>query len=148
MTYTPKTEEQLADEALLPEGIYDFVVIDTDDKPSKKGNNMITLKLCVFDGDGGQRYIFDYIAFGNTFGERKFRHAAAACNLLDIYNSGQLEAHTFIGSCGRVKLKKQAGTDDFPMPKNVVVDYVEKDDMEERAKTTKTKDLIDDDIPF
>jgi hypothetical protein len=148
MSYTPKTEEQLADEALLPQGIYDFEVIDTNDRPSKRGNNMVTLKLCVFDGDGGQRHIFDYMAFGNSFGERKFRHAAKSCGLLDIYNSGKLEAHTFLGACGKVLLKKQDGTDDYPLPKNVVADYVEKDDMEEKAKTAKTKDLINDDIPF
>jgi hypothetical protein len=149
MSYTPKTEEQLAEETLLPEGIYDFEVIDTDDRPSKKGNEMITLKLCVFDGDGGQRHIYDYMAFGNSFGERKFRHAAVACGLLDIYNSGNLQHYTFIGACGKVLLKKQNGTDDFPMPKNVVSDYVERDDSVSESTTPKiSKEIIDDDIPF
>lgn len=150
MTYTPKTEDQLADEDLLPEGIYDFEVMDSDDRPSKKGNAMFTLKLCVYDVDGKRRHIFDYMAMGNSFGERKLRHAAVCCGLLEIYNSGNLQPHTFLGCNGKVLLKKQDGTKDglgvsvYP-PKNVVADYLTP---EEAVETKSSKDLIGDDLPF
>jgi len=147
MNYTPKTEEELAEDALLPDGTYDFQVIETDDRPSKKGNDMITLKLCVFDADGSQRHIFDYIAFGNNFGERKFRRAANACGLLETYNSGKLTAADFYGNSGKLLLKQRKGTPDFPFPKNIVADYLPR---EEGAPviTKPIGEIIDDDIPF
>jgi hypothetical protein len=150
MGYTPKTEEQLAEEALMPEGIYDFEVIDTDDRPSKKGNSMFTLKLCVFDDDGRQRFIYDYMAMGNTFGERKLRHAARSCGLLDCYNSANMVPSDFMGASGKALIKRQDGTTEYPSPKNVVSDYIDKDYSNEitNSATKSSKDLIDDDIPF
>lgn len=146
MNYTPKTEAQLTEEALLPEGIYDFEVIDTKDTPSKKGNDMITLKLAVFDGEGRERHLFDYIAFGSSFGERKFRRAAAACGLLEIYSAGNLIDRTFMGACGQVLIKRQDGTDDYPMPKNVISEYIPKD--EGATDTRPTHKIIGDGLPF
>jgi hypothetical protein len=146
MNYTPETEEQLAEEDLLPEGIYDFQIIDSDDRPSKKGNDMFTLKLCVYDVDGNERHIFDYIAMGNSFGERKLRHAAVACGLLDVYSSGNLSRFDFLNASGKVKLKQQKGTDDFPLPKNVVLDYIRRD--EGPTDTRPSREIIDDGIPF
>jgi hypothetical protein len=145
MKYTPKTEDQLQEESLLPEGIYDFEVATTDDKPSKAGNDMITLKLLVFS-DSGTRYITDYIALGNTFGERKLRHAAVACGLHVEYDSGSLCADDFYGKTGKVLLKKQPAKDDFP-PKNSVADYQPRDD-DAPAPTRPARDIIDDDLPF
>ena len=149
MTYIPKTEAELAQETLLPEGTYDFEVINTDDKPSKKGNEMFTLKLFVFDSDGKPRIVFDYMALGNPFGERKLRHAAAACGLLEIYNSGNLKAADFQDTSGKVLVKQQNGTADYPLPKNVVADYLPREEgVVTTAKPQRTRDIIDDDIPF
>lgn len=145
-TYTPKSEEQLVEESLLQEGTYDFEVIDTDDRPSKKGNEMITLKLAVFAGDGSQRHIFDYIAFGTNFGERKFRHAAEACGLMDIYNSGKMTDQDFQGASGKLILKKQEGTVEFPA-KNVVAEYLPHEG--EASKPARpAKEILNDDLPF
>ena len=148
MNYTPKTEEQLAEEALLADGTYDFEVIGTSDKPSKKGNDMFTLNLCIFSHDGTQRFINDYIAMGNNFGERKLRRAAVACGLLDIYTSGSLQAYDFRNMSGKVLLKQQNGTDDYPLPKNVVGDYLPRDDNAPAIHRIKPEDIIDDGIPF
>jgi hypothetical protein len=145
--YVPKTEEQLAEEALLQDGTYDFSVIETDDKPSKKGNDMITLKLCVFDGDGEQRHIFDYIAMGNPFGEKKLRRAANSCGLLETYNTGNLKDDDFLGVSGKLLLKQQSGTPDYPLPKNVVADYLPREDGYV-PPTKPAREIIDDDIPF
>jgi hypothetical protein len=147
MKYTPKTEAQLAEESLLPNGTYDFEIIETSDRPSKKGNDMFSLKLSVFDIDGNQRIIFDYIAMGNFFGERKLRHAANACGLLEIYNSGNLKADDFLNTSGKILLKQQKGTPDFPLPKNVVVDYLQRENGDV-AVTKPIREIIDDDIPF
>ena len=155
VTYTPKTEEQLATESLLPEGIYDATCIETSDKPSKKGNDMITLKLQIFHEDGF-RIVFDYIVFGNSFGERKFRHAANSFGLLAKYNLGKLNANDFQDKSCRVEIKQAKGNADYPNPKNVVSDYVGKDESVETKKVQKfnkpkqatASEMIDDGVPF
>lgn len=159
MSYTPKSEEQLALEACLPEGAYDFEVADTDDKPSKVkadgtgGNPMYTLKLHVFEETGSPRVLTDYIALGNNFGERKLRHAAVACGLLETYGTGNLTPADFMGKTGKVQLKIQKGTPEYPNPKNVVSDYLPKDEQEPARKAAfKTPPYpdatLDDEIPF
>lgn len=145
MTYVPKSEEQLAKEGLFPEGIYDFEVVDTNDAPSKKGNDMFTLTLRVF-GDEEIRTVFDYIVPNSNFGERKLRRAAVACGLIDVYTSGELKHYTFMGATGKAKLKQQDGTDGF-MPKNVVADYLPRDDAHV-ADPRPARDIINDEIPF
>lgn len=158
MSYTPKSEEQLAKEGLLPDGIYDYEVIQTDDKPSKKGNDMYTLKLLVWDDNGDNKTVYDYIALGNNFGERKLRHAADASGLLSIYEGGNLKPADFMNTKGRVEIKMQDGTADYPLPKNVVKDYVKRP-QKETAATGAIVDEVkkvfpgatsvaDDEIPF
>jgi len=151
MSYTPKSEEELAREVLLPDGAYDFEVVETSDKPSKNSNAMFTLKLRVFDTDGNSRTLFDYIVMSNPFGERKLRHAANACGLLETYNSGKLTAGDFLNTMGKILLKQQDGSADYPMPKNVVSDYIGREENVEapraKQKTVKEEDLGDD-IPF
>ncbi len=148
MSYTPKTEEQLAKEGLLAEGAYDFEVVETSDRQSKKGNDMYALKLHVFDEDGTAKIIFDYIALGNNFGERKLRHAADAAGLIEIYNTGNLKPSDFMGKTGKVQIKQQEGNAEYPMPKNVVADYVKRAPKETVATGAIPADVADDEIPF
>ena len=149
MAYTPKREEQLAKEGLIKDGIYDFEVVDCDDKPSKKGNDMYTLKLNVFDEDGNRRPLMDYIALGNNFGERKLRHAADACGILEAYESGNLRACDFQNTAGKLEIKSQPGNVDYPLPKNVVKDDVKRIPGEATpVKREIPAAVVDDDIPF
>lgn len=148
MSYTPKTEDQLAKEGLLAKGTYDFEVAETSDKPSKKGNDMYTLKLHVFDENGTARIVYDYIALGNNFGERKLRHAADTCGLIEIYNTGNLKPKDFQGKSGKAQIKQQDGTVDHPMPKNVVSDYVKKSTPESVSTGELPKEVEDDEVPF
>lgn len=148
MSYTPKTEEELAKEGLMPDGIYDFKVVETSDKPSKKGNDMYTLKLHVYDTDGNARVVYDYIALGNNFGERKLRHAADACALLDIYSTGKLKPSDFKDTEGKLQIKIQDGNVDYPLPKNVVADYVKRAPKESVETGALPEDVFNDDLPF
>ncbi|MGI0012333.1 MAG: hypothetical protein ACREBU_02660 [Nitrososphaera sp.] len=147
MNYTPKTEEELDKEALLPEGSYDFEVVSTSDRPSKSGNEMIALKLCVFGRDGSSHYVYDYIALGTNLGERKLRRAAVSCGLLDIYNSGKLTDRDFLNTAGKVFLKQKEGTVEFP-PKNIVTEYFPKFNPVRKNDPRPSKEIIDDDVPF
>ena len=54
---------QGADE-LLPEGVYDFVVIDATEKKSHAGNPTIELELLIKDGNGTEEVrVTDYLTF-------------------------------------------------------------------------------------
>lgn len=148
MSYTPKTEDQLAKEGLMHDGTYDCEVTQTNDKPSKAGNTMFTLKLNVFEEDGSGRVIYDYIALGNNFGERKLRHAADAFGLLDIYDTGNLKPSDFQDKAGKVQIKTQEGSADFPLPKNVVADYVKRPSLAPVPTGKTSAEEIDDSVPF
>lgn len=152
MKYEPKSEEALEKErqdainaSLLPNGEYDFEVLQVSDKASSSGAEMITLKLNIFDSEGNGRIIFDYLTAAMGY---KLRHAANACGLLDIYESGALTAESFEGRAGKVKIKTQKGNKDYPNPKNVVDDYVKRD-VQPPKETVATGALpLDDEIPF
>lgn len=150
MTYKPKSEEQLAKEGLLEAGIYDFEVADTSDKPSKKGKAMYTLKLHVFDEEGSAKVVWDYIALGSNFGERKLRHAADACGLIETYNTGNLKPSDFQGKAGKVEISINDGNADYPLPKNAIKDYVKRAEQESVATVAlpPVSSVDNDDIPF
>ncbi len=145
--YTAKTEDQLAKEGLLPEGEYDFEIVDCIDKPSKKGSPMYTVKLRVYATNGNSSIIFDYVVFGNNMGERKFRHLAYACGLDKDYEAGTLDNEAFINRTGKCTIIIQEGSVDYPTPKNTVKDYIKSDGTVIRKEVTKVED-DGDSIPF
>lgn len=151
MQFTPKTEEQIIEENLLESGIYDFEIIVGEDKESKNKNEMIELKLKVFNDKGGYNLIHDYLLEKLAF---KLRHAAEACNLIDNYNCGKLVASDFIGKSGKVKIGIDSGNPQYP-PKNTIKDYITQEEsgfqkaIKEKPIDTQTPiSELDDDIPF
>ena len=72
MNFTPKSEKELSEENLFPAGIYPFEILEATDKTSKKGNDMIELKLRVFHGERHQ-IVNDYLLESIGY---KLRHAA------------------------------------------------------------------------
>lgn len=149
MKYAPKSEETLAKEGLFPNGIYDAEIAEATERVSKSGNDMIQLKLNVFDDQGSMRSVFDYIVPSSNFGERKLRHAADAFGLVDEYESGKLKGEDFSNKSGKVEIGQSKPTDDYPMPKNIVTDYIGRGEatvMQEQKKSVKQE--LDDGIPF
>jgi hypothetical protein len=118
MQFAPKTEEEL--NPVFPFGIYEAEVFKAEDTVSKKsGKDMIKLTLKVY-GPGEQTVIVnDYLmeAMG-----KKLRGFCEVAGILDIYESGMLQASDCFGRSVNVKLKveQQDGFD----PKNAVVDYL------------------------
>lgn len=154
MKYTPKTEEELEKEkqdainaSLMPNGEYDFEVLTVSDKKANSGADMITLKLGIFDENGDQRIVYDYLTESMGW---KLRHAADSCGLLSHYDAGTLVASSFEMASGKVKLKTQKGNKDYPNPKNVVEDYVKRGDDQPiaRAPVQAASVLNNDEIPF
>ena len=118
MKFQPKTEDDLKREALLGTGVYDFEVIDAKDAVSKKGNDMIALKLRVFSNDQGERVVRDWLMPSMGF---KLRHFAETTGLIGAYDAGTLSAADCQGRSGRVALVIKE--DDQYGPQNAVKDY-------------------------
>ena len=151
MRIVPKSQEEIDLEGLLEKGVYDFEVLKAEDKLSKKGNEMIHIKLKVFHGEGFQ-FVDDYLMEAMSY---KLRHFCDETGLIDRYESGELNAADCIGRTGKVKIDiEPAG--EFPA-KNIVKDYGEKKKADPSAKgplmnsPPKNKvenDDPDQDIPF
>lgn len=146
MKFQPKTEKQIAEENLWPAGEYSFECYEAEDKVSKSGNDMIVLKLKVFNDDGAFIYVNDYLLESMAY---KLRHAAVACNALAAYEAGHLSSHDFQGQAGRVKLKVQKSKDPQYADKNVISDYVVKKDGEtDTSAPAIPASAPDDSIPW
>lgn len=146
MKFTPKTEKEVTEDGLLPAGIYDFECADANDKTSKAGNEMIELKLHVFDANGNPRIIFDYLLESIAY---KFRHAADGCQLIDKYESGELAAIDFVGKTGKLKLGIRKSKDAAYPDKNAVQDYIKREQLANaELPPKKVAADLDDEIPF
>lgn len=155
MKFEPKTEEQIIKESLLEPGIYDIEVRQGLDETSKAGNDMIHLKLTVFDAEGNGVYIDDYLLENMPL---KLRRAAHSLGLGEEYESGTLSGYDFQGKAGKAKIGIQKGKqkDDgsFYSDKNSVLDYIIDQTTPRVTATAKSASsepkevLIDDEIPF
>ena len=126
MKFTPKTEEQLAEENLIPNGVYDFEVLEAHPKVSKAAKqrgetepNMIHLKLKVYEDVDHGVFIDDYLMEQMAF---KLRHFCEETGLIEVYNTGQLSADMCAGRAGKCKIGKGNPQEGY-LPKNEVKDY-------------------------
>jgi hypothetical protein len=141
MKVTPKTEEQISQENLLPAGIYPFEIMEAIDQISKSNNEMIKLSIRIWDAEGGERFVYDYLLDSIAY---KVRHCAYACELSEQYESGTLMASDFIGKTGSLKLgirKDKSGQ--YP-DQNQVNDYI----VNEHATGVIPESVRSDEIPF
>lgn len=139
MKFTPKTQQQLDEALLWPVGTYSYEIINAEDRLSKKGNEMIALKLQIFNDEGGHAFVDDYLLEAMA---HKLRNAARACGLIDKYEAGHLEAYDFLNKTGKVTIKIDKSKDPAYSDKNTVAKYLEPD-----AGDAAELDL-DDKLPF
>lgn len=152
MKTNPKSASEIAMMDLIEPGIYNFQVFEATEKVSKSGNEMIELKLRIWDNNGRERIVFDYLL---TAFAHKLRTFCEAVGLLEQYEADNLNANDCLSKSGKVDLgiqaeKKKDDGSSWPA-KNTVLEYVVSD-----AKTAaqpavsepKTTDFIDDDLPF
>jgi len=145
MRLTPMSDEQLAVMNLLPDGEYQFEVTNAEDTKSKSGNDMIKLTLTVWDAEGRQHTVYDYLLEAMP---KKLKHFAKHLGLITKYESGELLADDCIGKCGTLDLIIQEDKSGKYPPRNSVADYVEKKDFVNHGSPVKEGDLFDDDLPF
>jgi hypothetical protein len=145
MRITPLSDKDLAVMGLIPEGEYQFEIQHAEDTTSKSGNDMIKLTLCVWDAEGRQHTVYDYLLEAMP---KKLKHFARYLGLIAKYESGELLADDCIGKCGTLSLVIQEDKTGKYQPKNSVADYVEKKDFVCHQSDVKEADMFDDSIPF
>lgn len=124
MRFKPKSEKEIQEERfpVLKPGKYHFEVMAASEEVSKKGNQMIVLKLKILDDSlNVLTFLKDYLMETMSY---KLRHAAYSCDLGSQYDAGELHADQFIGKSGMLDLGIQKDkTGQYP-DKNNVNDYV------------------------
>jgi hypothetical protein len=169
-TFEPWSEEQAMSEkqkpfALLPDGIYNFEVLEAKARTSGNGNPMIEMKLQVWDTETNQENrVFEYL-LTTPFMRWKVKHFCDAVGLQSEYESGSLDPDLCVGKTGFAKISikrgeaKKAPYDGFYPDKNVVDDYVLDSKgtvkfetggvaVKPLAKEKVGSEKFDDDIPF
>jgi hypothetical protein len=141
MRITPKTEEQLIEEKLWPDGIYRFQITKAEETKSKKQNEMIKVYVNVYDDENNRvQIIWDYLM--ETM-HLKLIHAVKACGLQEQYDTGVLSDYHFTDKTGYVELYTE--DDETYGKKNKIKDYVKPENIPtEPPKET----LVDDEVPF
>lgn len=149
MRTTPKTEKELAEAGIWPAGTYDFEVLTAEDTISRKGSDMIKLKVKIFNDAGESQTLFDYILDAMP---AKLRHAAEAFGLLEEYEAGGFEAIDCEGKTGKCKIKTDK-SEGYP-DKNGIADYItivttgSVEKKTARAAKVRGGGDLNDDIPF
>lgn len=145
MQFKPKTDKEIAEMNVWPAGYYDFEVLEGQDTHSKKGNEMIVLKIKVFNNDSGFIILTDYLL---EVMPKKLKHAAVMCGLLDKYNTGTLSGLDFVSCVGKLQLGiEKDETGQYP-DKNNIKDYGLPKDLSSVTPPAQVVEPIDDDIPY
>lgn len=144
--FTPKSEEELS--SLLAEGDAGFEVIESEYKLSQKsGKPMFVLTLRVWDSNGEEGIIIDFITLDETskFVMRKLKHLCEATGMKQLYECGEIEASCFKDKSGKLRLGIQKDNTDKngnpTAPRNCVWDYLV------QAEPKKKAVVDDDDMP-
>lgn len=154
MRTTPKTEKEIAEANLWKPGVCDFEVLEAEDTISKtSGDDMIKLKVRIFNEDGDNQIVFDYLLDSMP---GKLRHAAAAFGLLTKYENGGFEAFECVGKTGQCKVAVQKDKNGQFPDKNGIADYIVPDVKVPEPRKTAASTMapaggrrdLDDEIPF
>lgn len=152
MRFQPKTEAEVNAANLLPGGEYLFEVSEAEEQKSKAGNDMVKLKLYVFDDEERRHVIFDYLV-GTESAAYKLRHFAESIGLIAQYEHGEIRAEQMITRTGKCQVGIQKDKGGQYPDKNVIRDYVIAAPAASVAKANGTRQAahapdLDDNIPF
>lgn len=126
MQFKPKTEKELAEANMIPDGDYAFEVLNAVAKPSRAGNDMIELTLRIFVGESSRQlndYLMEKVAY-------KLFHFCAYTGLQKQYDAGTLTAEDCLGRSGFLSIgtqkgkPKDDGSGDVWPDRNSVKDYI------------------------
>lgn len=154
MRFTAKSDKEISEMNLIPEGEYPFEISSGADKISKSGNEMIELWVRVYKPDGKFIQVADYLLESMAY---KLRHAAEACDLLAKYEAGVILGSDFVGKTGMLKLGITKDKNGQYPDKNGIKDYIVPKEGDEKVTVPKDAisnsikpddDMLADDLPF
>ncbi len=129
--FQPFSDEELNAPDLIPIGIYDFEVVKSTRKVSKSGNPMAELNISVWDKEGRNHFIFDYLVFSSVkMNIKKVSHFSKAVGLGEEYKKGELpeDLERFSGKVEiGIQDEQPKSSGGFYPKKNIVVDYIVSD---------------------
>ena len=131
MKFEPKSEKDFQGLNLFPEGEYGFQVTNAADDVSKKsGRDMIVLDVLLFNNDGANRKVRDWLVPGTIYGDKKIFEFAKSAGIIALYESGTFGAQDCIDKTGFAKVSIEKGKPDpkggtYP-DKNVIRWYISK----------------------
>jgi hypothetical protein len=151
MQFQPRTVEEITKEkrefaaqSLLPKGWYDFEVMDAQEAVSKRsGKDMIKLKLRVFNPNGGEKHVYDYLI------ETAPTHLFDFCESVGLeneYHQGTLTAADCKGRAGKVQIAIDDKDKNYD-PKNVAKNYASPQALI-KTPAASAAEPDDDEIPF
>lgn len=144
MRFISYTDQELLEMKLLPPGDYEFEVLESKDRVSKNGAEMIELKVCLFDTvSGKQSNVFDYLLESMAF---KLKHFCDACGLSQKYIDGNLQAIDCMGKRGFATVFIQKDKTGQYQDKNAIKDYIISDKIDKNPIENNEK--LNDDLPF
>jgi len=120
MRFVPKTDAELELDGLLPDDTYEAEVIQCAEKVSKKGQDMLAIKLNVLDGEGRGHHVYDYVS--PHFFPQKFKAFFESMGQLPMYESGVIDPELILGQYVTAIIVTEQGGD-YPA-KNVCKDYL------------------------
>lgn len=102
MKFKVLSEEELADKmGNLSPGKSDFQIFEAEDKVSKAGNPMLALNLKVWDQNGREGRVFDYITANAQW---KLKKMLEAVGMEKEYEQGEVDPNQLMGKSGQLTL--------------------------------------------
>lgn len=155
MNFIPLSDEELAKQRgqLLP-GSADFEILYAEESVSKQGNPMIKLQLKVWDSEGKQGLIFDYITNNAQW---KIRQLLESVERIDLYGTGELAASQLEGRTGKATIYLQKDKSGKYEDSMKIKDYLSESSADPKAvelaeslgaTLLPSQKPGDDDIPF
>lgn len=151
-SFQPMSDAEIDALNLIEDGEYEFQVVKSTRRVSKKGNPMAEIQLNIWDKKGTIRTVFDYLVFSTVgLNIRKIKHFCESVGLIEEYKQGNLR-EDLSNLCGKVLIGTQ---EPQPNPnggmyekKNVVIDYLSGDIETNKTPIKKSDSDLNDDLPF
>lgn len=151
ITFDPFTDEELTQKqkvavALLEPGIANFEIkVCILNKSKSSNNDQFFLTLAVWDVNGKEGTIFDYIPLTPDL-RWKLASICKAVVLTEKLKTGKLSESDFAGKCGKCKIKieksEQYGE------QNKIHYYIEDDGSPKKDAVAEVDKELNDDVPF
>lgn len=155
-SYTPVSREEAEKESQFPlmePGIYNFTTVSATFEISKPkldkktgetipGNPMIKLQHVVWDGEGKEHTVYDYLISTKKMAWKTIQYCDAV-GLSKVYDEGKFNEHSCQGKSGKVSIIIQAG-----QAKEGGGFYKDKNSVEFYVKDESPEQPFNDDLPF